>query len=140
MKYLTQAYKAWDYIRDNPAGFFKLCIRKGLLFFDAREISDVDDYEFAARFNPVLGFPWLNFSWLGPLVFLGLVAIFKKKHSPLVYLWGAAYLAGLAVGFWKSSSDIKRCWKQDKAFTPKMPKEKAALGIVRVTSSVHILH
>ena len=39
---------------------------------------------------------------------------------------GAAYLAGLAVRFWKGPSEIKRCWKQGKAFTPKMPKEKAA--------------
>ena len=33
---------------------------------------------------------------------------------------GAAYLAGLAVGFWKSQADIARQWQVDKSFTPAM--------------------
>jgi glycerol kinase len=41
---------------------------------------------------------------------------------------GAAYLAGLAVGYWKSSKEIKKCWKMDKMFSPKMSaKEKERL-------------
>jgi len=38
---------------------------------------------------------------------------------------GAAYLAGLAVGFWKSREELSRHWKIDKKFTPQMSKEKA---------------
>jgi glycerol kinase len=33
---------------------------------------------------------------------------------------GAAYLAGLAVGYWKSREDIARQWQVDKRFTPAM--------------------
>lgn len=33
---------------------------------------------------------------------------------------GAAYLAGLATGYWKDAAEIKRCWKKDKVFKPKM--------------------
>jgi len=33
---------------------------------------------------------------------------------------GAAYLAGLAVGFWKSQADIARHWRSDRRFTPHM--------------------
>jgi len=33
---------------------------------------------------------------------------------------GAAYLAGLAVGFWKSREDIARQWQVDRRFTPSM--------------------
>ena len=33
---------------------------------------------------------------------------------------GAAYLAGLAVGYWKSQEDIARQWQVDKRFTPAM--------------------
>ncbi|WP_373047349.1 glycerol kinase GlpK [Vulgatibacter sp.] len=33
---------------------------------------------------------------------------------------GAAFLAGLAVGVWSSKDAIRRVWKQDKRFTPKM--------------------
>ena len=35
---------------------------------------------------------------------------------------GAAYLAGLAVGYWKSQADIARQWQADKHFTPAMKK------------------
>ncbi len=33
---------------------------------------------------------------------------------------GAAYLAGLAVGFWKDKTEIENLWQKDKMFTPKM--------------------
>jgi len=37
---------------------------------------------------------------------------------------GAAYLAGLAVGFWKNVADIEHQWKPDRAFLPAMPPEQ----------------
>ncbi len=37
---------------------------------------------------------------------------------------GAAYLAGLAVGYWKSIDDIQQQWQIDKIFTPEMNDEK----------------
>ena len=39
---------------------------------------------------------------------------------------GAAYLAGLATGFWKNTGQIKKCWQRDKIFRPKMKKDAAA--------------
>lgn len=36
---------------------------------------------------------------------------------------GAAYLAGLAIGFWKDPSEIQQYWKEEKTFTPAMPRE-----------------
>jgi glycerol kinase len=36
---------------------------------------------------------------------------------------GAAYLAGLAVGFWKDRQEISSQWKQDRQFTPTMAQE-----------------
>jgi glycerol kinase len=38
---------------------------------------------------------------------------------------GAAYLAGLAVGFWKSKEDLRHHWQEDKRFTPQITREKA---------------
>jgi glycerol kinase len=38
---------------------------------------------------------------------------------------GAAYLAGLAVGYWKNIDEIKQQWQVDKTFSPKMEKDKA---------------
>ena len=37
---------------------------------------------------------------------------------------GAAYLAGLAVGYWESLEDIRDNWALDRAFAPDMPAEK----------------
>ena len=39
---------------------------------------------------------------------------------------GAAYLAGLAVGYWKSTDDIARNWRVDRRFEPKMSRDRAA--------------
>lgn len=33
---------------------------------------------------------------------------------------GAAYLAGLAIGFWKDLSEIQQYWKEEKTFSPSM--------------------
>ena len=37
---------------------------------------------------------------------------------------GAAYLAGLAVGFWKDRSEIKNHWQLDQSFEPKMEQSR----------------
>jgi glycerol kinase len=37
---------------------------------------------------------------------------------------GAAYLAGLAVGFWKSIDEIQQQWQVDKSFSPEMNEGK----------------
>ena len=39
---------------------------------------------------------------------------------------GAAYLAGLAVGYWENAGEIKKCWEKDRIFKPKMKKEIAS--------------
>ena len=39
---------------------------------------------------------------------------------------GAAYLAGLAIGYWKNADEIKRCWMVDRIFKPKMPRKTAS--------------
>jgi glycerol kinase len=37
---------------------------------------------------------------------------------------GAAYLAGLAVGYWKSREELESNWQLDREFTPQMPPEE----------------
>ena len=37
---------------------------------------------------------------------------------------GAAYLAGLAVGYWKDKQDVKKNWKIDQIFLPSIDEEK----------------
>lgn len=38
---------------------------------------------------------------------------------------GAAYLAGLAVGYWKDQDEIARLWAMEETFEPKMEKQKS---------------
>ncbi len=47
------------------------------------------------------------------------VPVVRPKIAETTAL-GAAYLAGLAVGFWKNQADIARQWQADKRFTPSM--------------------
>lgn len=37
---------------------------------------------------------------------------------------GAAYLAGLAVGYWENIEEVQKQWQADKTFSPSMPQEK----------------
>jgi glycerol kinase len=39
---------------------------------------------------------------------------------------GAAYLAGLGVGFWKDEAEIARLWAKDRVFEPAEPRQEAA--------------
>jgi len=47
----------------------------------------------------------------------------KQVHLPQISestALGAAYLAGLAVGIWKTTSELKQLWQQSKTFSPAM--------------------
>jgi glycerol kinase len=52
------------------------------------------------------------------------IPVIRSKITETTAL-GAAYLAGLAVGFWKSCEDLRHHWQEDKRFEPKMSREKA---------------
>ena len=41
---------------------------------------------------------------------------------------GAAYLAGLAVGYWKSTDDVLQNWSVDRTFTPNITRRSAKSG------------
>jgi glycerol kinase len=64
------------------------------------------------------------------------VPVVRPKVAETTAL-GAAYLAGLAVGFWKSQADIARQWQVDKRFKPAMKtaaREKITKGWERALS------
>lgn len=49
---------------------------------------------------------------------------------------GAAYLAGLAVGFWKDAGDIQRNWQVDRVFEPTLSRDRAAEMMAGWTKAV----
>jgi glycerol kinase len=64
------------------------------------------------------------------------VPVVRPKVSETTAL-GAAYLAGLAVGYWRSQADIARQWRADKRFTPAMKaaeRKRIAAGWERALS------
>jgi len=54
------------------------------------------------------------------------IDVIRPKITELTSL-GAAYLAGLAFGFWKDAGEIKGCWKEDKVFSPSMIKSEVKM-------------
>jgi glycerol kinase len=55
---------------------------------------------------------------------LGVPVLRPKVHETTAL--GAAYLAGLAVGYWKSAAEIDTQWQTEKVFEPGMSRDEAA--------------
>ncbi|HET7535238.1 MAG TPA: glycerol kinase GlpK [Candidatus Didemnitutus sp.] len=53
------------------------------------------------------------------------VAVVRPKVIETTAL-GAAYLAGLAVGFWKDRAEVAKSWQADRTFEPKLSADEAA--------------
>jgi glycerol kinase len=53
------------------------------------------------------------------------VPVVRPKVTETTAL-GAAYLAGLAVGFWGSTEEVAANWQVDRRFEPAMPRDAAA--------------
>ncbi len=51
---------------------------------------------------------------------------------------GAAYLAGLAVGYWSSKEDVVKNWAIDKTFEPKIDEEQRSKMIKGWNKAVKI--
>ena len=45
-----------------------------------------------------------------------------RPRTPETTALGAAYLAGLAVGFWKNQAEIAALWRADRTFRPRAPR------------------
>ena len=50
---------------------------------------------------------------------------------------GAAYLAGLAVGYWKSKEDVIKNWSIDRTFQPSLPEEERVARCKGWDKAVH---
>jgi len=51
------------------------------------------------------------------------VQVVRPKVVEITSL-GAAYLAGLAVGYWQNARDIEKCWNLDKTFKNSMTQKQ----------------
>ena len=62
------------------------------------------------------------------------VPVVRSKVQETTAL-GAAYLAGLAVGYWKNASEIDGQWQAERTFEPKMGRDQAAATARRLGES-----
>jgi glycerol kinase len=58
------------------------------------------------------------------------VPVVRPKVTETTAL-GAAYLAGLGVGFWGSTDEVAANWKVDRRFEPAMPRDLAAARLTQ---------
>jgi glycerol kinase len=63
------------------------------------------------------------------------VPVIRPKVAETTAL-GAAYAAGLAVGFWNSYEDLRQNWGKDKEWTPQMDADKVASEYARWKKAV----
>jgi glycerol kinase len=49
---------------------------------------------------------------------------------------GAAYLAGLGVGFWSSLAELSRNWQVERRFEPRMSRDEATTRLRRWSHAV----
>jgi glycerol kinase len=58
------------------------------------------------------------------------IPVVRSKTAETTAL-GAAYLAGLAIGYWRSKSELAEHWRADRRFEPKTSKSEAAATLDR---------
>jgi glycerol kinase len=63
------------------------------------------------------------------------VAVLRPKVTETTAL-GAAYLAGLATGFWESLEEIAHTWKVERRFEPRMSRDEAGKKLARWAQAV----
>ena len=63
------------------------------------------------------------------------VPVIRPKITETTAL-GAAYAAGLAVGYWSSLDDLRSNWAEDKTWSPKMDDAQRIKGIAEWQKAV----
>ena len=67
------------------------------------------------------------------------VTVVRPKVTETTAL-GAAYLAGLAVGYWKDISEIEQQWQIDRVFSPEMSSQKVENIVAEWHRAIHATH
>ena len=79
--------KGLRFIRQRPGAYLTLLSKKLLLFWNAYEIPDVEDYHFFRSRFSVLRFLGIPFAWIAPLGLLG-VCVGLRQFRKLFLLYG----------------------------------------------------
>ena len=86
---VRQADRHWvmatvEFMADEPVTWLGIMVRKVHLYWNARELSNVHDYEFGRRINAVLGAPLVQFGWIAPWALVGMVLMCFLPRTVMV--------------------------------------------------------
>jgi len=71
-----------DHVGSHPLHALELFARKLRLFWNARELSNLVDYEFLGSLGNTLSAPLVQFAWIAPLGFAGMFLLASRQRSP----------------------------------------------------------
>lgn len=81
----TDTFFRWatlTHVAHAPASALWVLGRKAWLFWNARELSNLVDYEFTRGLSPALGAPLVQFGWVAPLGLVGMLWMLGRRRSP----------------------------------------------------------
>jgi len=87
----SQASRFWfqkgiTFIKENPASYAGLLLKRFALFWNYYEISDLCDITFFKRFAPILKLPFVNYAVISIFSILGIFLSFKNKKRNYILL------------------------------------------------------
>lgn len=93
--------KAFDYIKNNKAGYLKLLWKKIKLYLNYYEIPDVEDYYFYKKYSSVLRAPLITFGIICPLAIFGIYLSFihKLKSSQMLFVLSLSNMVSIIIFF-----------------------------------------
>lgn len=71
-----------DHVVGHPTDALHVLGQKAWLFWNARELSNLVDYEFTRGLSATLGAPLVQFGWVAPLGLLGMMLMLGRRRSP----------------------------------------------------------
>jgi len=96
--------QAFRFMIRQPLTWLELMMKKWVLVFSRYEPLDVEDYYFTQRFVPVLQWPLVTFSVIGPLALVGWVVSRERRGASLPRLFVSALAAASILFFVTSRS------------------------------------
>ncbi|MFO0682650.1 MAG: glycosyltransferase family 39 protein [Sandaracinus sp.] len=70
-----------DHVLGHPLDAGAVLLRKAHLFWNARELSNVVDYDFTCGLSTTLSAPLVQFGWIAPLALAGTVLLSRRERT-----------------------------------------------------------
>jgi tetratricopeptide (TPR) repeat protein/predicted membrane-bound mannosyltransferase len=80
------------FVRENPGVFLSRLVMKGVHFWSAYEVPQIEHFHYFRRYSAVLRLPVLTFGVVGALALVGMVLLWRRRAAwALPYVFVATY-------------------------------------------------